>query len=232
MKLLSLECSATAASCAITEGNKLIASTYTDIKTTHSESLMPMAEFLLKISKTDISELDAFAIAAGPGSFTGIRIGISAVKGLAAAAKKPCYGVSTLEAMAYLLLDNDCIACPVMDARCSQVYNALFRISGGRIERLCEDRALMCEQLSAELQKHKNEKIILIGDGAEVFAPYAAGENILLASKAHQKQSAVGVALAAISGGKSVSAEELNPVYLRLPQAERELKLKQNKTEE
>lgn len=233
MKILSLECSATPCSAAVIEDGRVLASGFVNVKMTHSQTLMPMVESVLSSALIDIDDIDGFAISAGPGSFTGVRIGISAVKGMAAAKKIPCVGVSTLMAMAYNYSDTDCIICAVMDARCNQVYNAIFEISGGVITRLCDDRALLCSELSQEIEKisQTSEKpIIIVGDGTEVFYPFA--QNFLKVQKAAEPrkyQNAIGVGFAALAdfeNGNTLRPEELLPVYLRLPQAERELKLK------
>ncbi|MBP3599858.1 MAG: tRNA (adenosine(37)-N6)-threonylcarbamoyltransferase complex dimerization subunit type 1 TsaB [Clostridia bacterium] len=233
MKILAIECSATACSVAILDNEKIIASGYINVKLTHSQTLMPIAESMLKASMTDLSEIEGFAVSAGPGSFTGIRIGISAVKGLAAPKNLPCVGVSTLRAMAENYNDTDCIICAVMDARCNQVYNALFDISGGKITRLCEDRALMCDELAENIKnmsQNSEKRVIIVGDGAEIFYPFVKGiENVVISSPSRRFQNAVGVGTAAITDFENnsyQSPEELLPVYLRLPQAERELKLK------
>ena len=234
MKILAVECSATPASVAILENAKLIASAYTNVKLTHSQTLMPMIESTLSSSKTDINEIDGFAISSGPGSFTGIRIGISAVKGLAAVKKTPCVAVSTLFAMAQNYSDTDCIICAVMDARCNQLYNAIFDIKNGVITRLCEDRALMCDELIEEIKnisQSSDKCVIIVGDGADIF--YNAAKDIKNIKKAHpirQYQNAVGVgftSLDAFKKGETLSPNDLLPFYLRLPQAERELKAKQ-----
>lgn len=234
MKILAVECSATPASVAILEDDKLIASAYTNVKLTHSQTLMPMIEGALSSSKTDINEIDGFAISSGPGSFTGIRIGISAVKGLAAVKKTPCVAVSTLFAMAQNYSDTDCIICAVMDARCNQLYNAIFDIKNGAINRLCEDRALMCDELLEEIKnisQSTDKCVIIVGDGADIF--YKAAKDIKNVKKAHpirQYQNAVGVGYASLDdfkNGKTLSPNDLLPFYLRLPQAERELKAKQ-----
>lgn len=234
MKILAVECSATPASVAILENDKLIASAYTNVKLTHSQTLMPMIESTLSSSKTDINEIDGFAISSGPGSFTGIRIGISAVKGLAAVKKTPCVAVSTLFAMAQNYSDTDCIICAVMDARCNQLYNAIFDIKNGVITRLCEDRALMCDELIEEIKnisQSSDKCVIIVGDGADIF--YNAAKDIKNIKKAHpirQYQNAVGVgftSLDAFKKGETLSPNDLLPFYLRLPQAERELKAKQ-----
>ena len=231
MKILAAECSAITASSAIMDGGKIIASSFTNERLTHSQTLLPMIKTMLESSATDIKDIDGFCISAGPGSFTGVRIGISAIKGMAAPQKKPCVGVSTLLAMAYNYVDTDCIACCVMDARCSQVYNAMFKIEGGKITRLCDDRALLCADLANELkEKYADQNVIIIGDGTEVFSPFAELPNVCLSCPDRRFQSAVGVALAAkeaFDNGDTLSPELLLPTYLRLPQAERELKKKQ-----
>lgn len=233
MKILAVECSATPASVAILDDEKLIAQAFANVKLTHSQTLMPMIENLLSASQTKISDIEGFAISNGPGSFTGVRIGISAVKGLAAAKKLPCIGVSTLFAMAQNYSDTDCIVCAVMDARCNQFYNAIFDIDNGKITRLCDDRALMCEELLEDVKKisqTNNKCVIIVGDGADAF--YKAAYSIEKVKKAHPSrefQNAVGVGYAALEDfqkGKAISPDELLPFYLRLPQAERELKMK------
>lgn len=233
MKILSLECSATPASAAITENGKIIASAFVNVKLTHSQTLMPMVENLLSAAALDIDDIDGLAISNGPGSFTGIRIGISAVKGLAAPRNLPCAGVSTLFSMAYNFIDTDCTLCAVMDARCNQVYNALFDIEDGKITRICPDRALMCEELAKDLKKvsqRTNKCVIIVGDGSEVFYPCVSDmANVILSPERSRFQNAVSVALAAekmFSENNTVTADRLLPVYLRLPQAERELKKK------
>lgn len=222
MKILSFECSAKTASCAITEDGKVLGSVMSCVPLTHSQTLMPMAENLLRATRLEIADIDGFAVAAGPGSFTGIRIGISAVKGLAAARRLPCYPVSTLEAMAYGMNFEDAVICPVMDARCNQVYNALFRVKNGTVTRLCSDRALSIDELKNELLGF-GERIILVGDGTDIVKSAIDSPFVFAAAEHLKYQSALGVALAA-EKAEPVSAENLNAFYLRLPQAERELK--------
>lgn len=233
MRILAIECSATPCSAAIIENDNIIASGFVNVKLTHSQTLMPMVESVLSSAQMGISDIDGFAVSAGPGSFTGIRIGISAIKGLAAAKKVPCVGVSTLRAMAENYSDTDCLVCAVMDARCKQVYNGIFDITNGVISRLCEDRALLCDELKAELEDLANKKdkdIIIIGDGADVFYPFVSGmAKVKKADIKKQFQNAVGVAFTALENfkkGETVNPENLLPVYLRLTQAERELKNK------
>lgn len=228
MRILSIDCSAGAASCAVIEDGKLIAESFLNIRLTHSQTLLPMITDMLKNSRLDYSLIDGYAITNGPGSFTGIRIGISAVKGLAFAENKPCVGVSTLRAMAGNLLGTDCIACAVMDARCNQFYNALFKIEKGSITRLTPDRALFSNELIDELNKNfNNEIIVAVGDGAELLVKNCPEDfKIELAPEHLRLQRASLVGLSAFEdflSGNTVSSEQLGPFYLRLPQAEREL---------
>ncbi len=233
MKLLSIECSATPCSVSLMEGDKILGSAFSNVKLTHSETLMPMVESVLASCLCRVHEVEAVAVSVGPGSFTGIRIGISAAKGLAQAKKLPCVAVSTLRSMAENYCDSECIVCAVMDARCNQVYNALFENKQGAVTRLCEDRALGVEDLVAEIQSlsKKQRKIVIVGDGAEVFYPYVKeipGVEPADSSRRYQNAVSVGkVAAKKIEKGEVVSVGELMPVYLRLPQAERELKRKE-----
>ncbi len=196
---------------------------------------MPMIVDMLKNSIIDINDIDSIAVAVGPGSFTGLRIGISAVKGIAAPKGIKCIPVSTLRAMAQSFKGQDCIVCAVMDARCNQVYNALFDISADKITRICEDRALLCDELASEIESISKDKLIIIcGDGADLFYPYVKHLNAKLAQQPLLYQNAIGVGLCAFEGGQEfdvVPPEMLLPVYLRLPQAERELKAKQKNSE-
>lgn len=231
MKILSVECSASPASCAIIDDGKIKASSFVNAKLTHSQTLMQMIINTLDNSATRLCDIDRIAVAAGPGSFTGLRIGISAVKGLAAPANMPCVSVSTLDGMAEQFADRDCVVCAVMDARCNQFYNALFEIKDGIITRLCPDRALLADELIAEIKEISPDKQILIcGDGADLFYKQACElENVRLAPENLKLQSAVGVGLYAYKNADktdTVTPENLLPVYLRLPQAERELKAK------
>ncbi len=236
MKILSMECSATPASVAITENGKILASSFVNTNLTHSQTLMPMVENTLKAAKLNIGDIEGLAISNGPGSFTGIRIGISALKGLAAPKNLPCVAVSTLHAMAMNYSDTDCIVCAVMDARCNQVYNALFDIENDTVTRLCDDRALMCNELAEEIKKlsqNWDKCVIIVGDGANIFYPYVEMlENVRLSAPSRRFQNAVGVGAVAeenFKEGETISSGELLPFYLRLPQAERELKAKEER---
>ena len=222
MLILALESSAKAASAALMEDGSLIAQYSQCSGLTHSRTLLPMVEDMLKNTEKTLSDVELFAVAHGPGSFTGIRIGVSTVKGLAWACGTKCVGVSTLEAMAWHGLMSGDILCPVMDARRSQVYNALFESDGEKISRLCPDRAIGLAQLADEL-KETGREALLIGDGAQISFDCltAAGVKCRMAPENLRWQSAWGVGMAAL-GKTPGTADELLPVYLRLSQAERE----------
>lgn len=223
MLILALESSAKAASAALMEDESLIAQYSQCSGLTHSRTLLPMVEDMLKNTEKKIADVDLIAVAHGPGSFTGIRIGVSTVKGLAWAADKKCVGVSTLEAMAWHGTLAGGLICPVMDARRSQVYNALFDIDdSGSPCRLTEDRAISLEALAQEL-KACGRAPLLVGDGARLTYDYLTGAGIdcRIAPPNLVYQSAWGVGMAAI-GMECGSADDLLPVYLRLSQAERE----------
>ena len=221
MLTLAFESSAKPASVALVQDGALLTMYSQCSALTHSRTLLPMAEDMLKNAGLSLSDVDLIAVAHGPGSFTGIRIGVSTVKGLAWASDKPCVGVSTLEAMAYNGVAAGGVVCAVMDARRSQVYNALFRIENGVPVRLTEDRAIALAELAEELRT-LNERVFLVGDGAALTAAYLdkCGLPYAVAPENLRWQSAYGVAMAA--QGKTGMADELLPVYLRLSQAERE----------
>ena len=222
MLILAFESSARAASVALVEDGRLLSQYSQCSGLTHSRTLLPMAEDMLKNAELSLDKVDLFAVAHGPGSFTGIRIGVSTVKGLAWAADKPCVGVSTLEAMAWHGLAAGGLVCPVMDARRSQVYNALFQVENGKPVRLCEDRPIALSQLAEELRT-LNAPAFLIGDGAELAEKYLREQAIpcTVAPENLRWQSAWGVAMAAMDKTPG-NADALLPVYLRLSQAERE----------
>ena len=225
MLILGLDSSAVAGSCALCDvsGEKktIIATSFVNTKLTHSQTLMPMVEDMLKSCGAELKDIDLLAVNSGPGSFTGIRIGVAAVKGIAFALNKPCAGVSTLHSLAYNLAGFDCIACAVMDARCNQFYNALFEVKNEKISRLTADRAISASDLANELNQYTDKKILLAGDGAELAYKSMNGSNIALAPPAIRLQRAENVCLAAAEY-ESVTPRELLPSYLRLPQAERE----------
>lgn len=225
MKILALETSAKAVSAAVTEDGRVLASGFQDTGLTHSRTLMPIVEHIMKNAELTMAEIDAVAVAVGPGSFTGIRIGVSAAKGLAFAADRPAVGVSTLAAMARNAAFADGLVVCAMDARRNQIYNALFEAKNGELTRLTPDRAIGLAELAEELGEDPRPKTV-VGDGAKLCADAltAAGVACRPAPPHLVMQSAVTVALeaeeAARNGGL-VSAQELLPVYLRPPQAER-----------
>ncbi len=219
MRILAFESSAKACSVALTEDGRLIGEYYQNCGQTHSRTLLKMAEDLLK--NCDIPSVDAVACAAGPGSFTGVRIGVAAAKGYAWGAELPCVGVSTLESMAYQAASFTGIVCCAMDARRQQVYHARFRCENGQFTRLCEDCAISLEELKTALEQ-ETAPILFVGDGArlchEALGYPCAPEHLVM-------QRASGVALAAeqaLARGENADGATLNPNYLRLSQAERE----------
>ena len=222
MLTLAFESSAKAASVALCEDGRLISQVIQCSGLTHSRTLLPMAEDLLKNAEMEMKQIDCFAVAQGPGSFTGIRIGIATVKGLAWAADKPCIGVSTLAAMAWNGVAAGGLICAVMDARRSEVYNALFRIEDGRPVRLCPDRAISLSALTEELRE-RGEAPFLVGDGTELASAFFREQHLehRVPPENLRWQNAWGVAMEA-AGKEPCSSQELLPVYLRLSQAERE----------
>ena len=222
MLILAFESSAKAASVALCRDGHLISQYSQCSGLTHSRTLLPMAEDMLKNAELTLQDVDLIAVAHGPGSFTGIRIGVSTVKGLAWAGDKPCVGVSTLEAMAWHGLAAGGVVCPVMDARRSQVYNALFAIKDGRPQRLCPDRPIALSELAEDVKK-LDAPVFLVGDGAAITRDFfdAQGIPCRVAPENLLWQDAWGVAMAAMDKTPG-NADSLLPVYLRLSQAERE----------
>ena len=232
MKILALETSAVSASVAVCEDDFLICQSFQRTGLTHSATLMPMLEDMLKNSGMSLDEIDLVAVASGPGSFTGLRIGVSAAKGLAWSLDKPCAGVSTLEAMAWQMVGMNGVVCAAMDARRQQVYNALFDMQDGKPIRMTPDRAISLEELGIELDKIKNNQI-LVGDGAHLCynAFQSKGYPVQMAPAHLQFQSAWGVARSALEqarSGQLTDAAGLTPNYHRLSQAERERLAKQS----
>ena len=231
MKILAIDTSAAAVSAAIVDDGKILAEEYLNIGLTHSQTLLPVIDNVLKNAKISINEIDMLASSNGPGSFTGVRIGVSTVKGMGLAADVPCVGVSTLEALAYNLFGLPVIACAVMDARREQVYNAVFELkTDNTVQRLTPDRAIPITELGEELVKY-DLPVYLVGDGAELcYNMLGEMKNNILLTPAHlryQRASSVAVLGARIfsNGNKEeYAANKMLPSYLRLPQAERELK--------
>ena len=226
MLILAFETSAKAGSVALLDDKKLLGESYQNTGLTHSQTLMVMAEDLLKQCGKAVSDITAVAVAEGPGSFTGVRIGVAAAKGFAWGGQLPCYGVSTLEAMAEHLSIWEGYVCPCMDARRSQVYNTLFYVNQGKIERIREDRAIALSDLAIEL-KTLEKPIFLVGDGSNLCynTLLESVPNLVLPPEHKMHQRATGVALLAakkIAGGEPGDGNALTPNYLRLSQAERE----------
>ena len=233
MLILAFETSAKAASVALHDGQKLLAESYQNTGLTHSQTLMVMAEDALKQCGKCAQDVTAVAVAEGPGSFTGVRIGVAAAKGFAWGREIPCYGISTLEAMAESLGVFQGYVCPVMDARRAQVYNALFYVNQGTISRVTPDRAIALNDLSEEL-KNLTEPVFLVGDGSNLCYNTLSKEvpNLVLPAEHRMHQRAVGVALLAAKQaqqGIAPGGADLTPNYLRLSQAEREKLEKENK---
>lgn len=227
MKILALESSAAACSAALWEDGKLLAQFIQNTGLTHSRTLLPMVHQMLDCSDQKLEQVDVVAVAAGPGSFTGLRIGVSTAKGLAWGLDKPCAACSTLESMAWPLahMEGHMILC-AMDARRGQIYHARFLALGDGLRRLCPDQAISLEELAGELEGEEKPKII-VGDGAALCYNdlSARGISAVLAPPHLRYQSAWGVACAAqelACRGALVDSAELTPVYLRLSQAERE----------
>ena len=231
MLLLTCETSAKAASVALFEGEKLLGESYQNTGLTHSQTLMVMAQDLIKQCGYTPADITHTAVAAGPGSFTGVRIGVAAAKGFAWGKEIPCYGVSTLEAMALGLGIWDGTVVCAMDARRSQVYNAVFQVERGVLTRISEDRAIALADLKTELERIDGP-VYLVGDGAALTHRTLTELPLILPPEWKQHQRAVGVglaALAAIARGEAGDAAALAPNYLRLSQAERERLEKENK---
>lgn len=224
MTILSLDSTSVTASVAISENGVVLAENFINNGLTHSQTLMPMVEKTLTESGKSIKDIDLFAITNGPGSFTGVRIGIASLKGMADAMNKKCITVSTLEAIAEPLENENSIACSVMDARCNQVYTALFE-NGNR---LCEDKAILIDELGEELKQY-NKPIIFIGDGAELCYNRLSEvlENTQLADENIRYVHASSICRLAEekakNNNKHIDSANLVPFYLRVPQAEREL---------
>ena len=233
MLILAFETSAKAASVALLADGKLLGESYQNTGLTHSQTLMVMAQDLIKTCGYTPQQIGAVAVAAGPGSFTGVRIGVAAAKGFAWGGNLPCYGVSTLEAMALNLGIYDGYVVCAMDARRSQVYTATFRANQGALTRLCEDRAISLQELGENL-KNCEKPVFLVGDGSILCYNTLKDQvpNLVLPPEHRMHQRAAGVALAAarmIEAGLPGNGAELTPNYLRLSQAERERMERENK---
>ncbi len=228
MTVLGIDTCSNAATAAIVDEQKLVAQTVINMGKTHSQIMMPQIEAMLNATGIDPHQIDAYAAAVGPGSFTGVRIGVATAKGLAQAVDKPCVAVSTLEALAYSSKFFDGIVCPILDARREQVYNALFDCKSGEMTRLTEDRALALADLLEEL-KNFGQKVIFMGDGVFVFedeirkvlrnrAFFAPKTTVMNLGGAVAE-----IGLEKLKSGDTVTYSDLVPSYVRLSQAERDL---------
>ena len=227
MKILGLDSSGIVASVAIVEDENLIAEYTVNYKKTHSQTLLPMLDELVKMTELDLDTIDAIAVAAGPGSFTGLRIGSATAKGLGLALKKPLVEIPTVDALAYNLYDAKALICPIMDARRNQTYTGLYRFDGNQMEIIKPQCAVGIDEIIAEVNK-LGQAVVFLGDGVAVFETYIH-ENCTVPftfAPAHVNKQRAG-AVAALgeiyyTEGKTETAEEHKPDYLRLSQAERE----------
>lgn len=223
MRVLAVESAAAIGSAAILENEKRLAELTLDTGNTHSESLLPTVDALLRLTGLALTDIDLFAASVGPGSFTGIRIGVATIKGLAFGSDRCCLGVSSLEALAYRLLGADTLVCPVLNARRRQVYTALFRAQGGQLLRLTPDALLQVDELDALLAPY-GEPVTFVGDAC-ALARGAVRHPTVTPPFALCDASATSVGLAALAAyqaGSRGSDRTLSPVYLRPCQAERE----------
>lgn len=232
MLILAIDTSAATASAALMEDDKALASFSVNLRLEHSRRILTMIDEVIKLSEKKISDVDLLCVSNGPGSFTGLRIGVSTVKGLGFVKDTPCSGVSTLEALAENLSDasEETVICPVMDARREEFYNALFIKKGSLVERLTDDRAISYDELFKELEEtYHDKKIIVNGDGTEKFFALAekggrSTENIFSASENTKYQNALSVARVGKrmhENNQSCTPDKLMPEYIRMSQAER-----------
>ncbi len=240
MKILGLDSSGIVASVAIVENDSLIAEYTVNYKKTHSQTLLPMLDELVKMTELDMDTIDAIAVAAGPGSFTGLRIGSATAKGLGLALKKPLVEIPTVDALAYNLYDARALICPIMDARRSQVYTGIYRFENHKLVTVEAQMAVPMMELIDKLNQ-RGEEVIFLGDGVPVFAQMIR-ENLktpysFAPAHVNKQRAAAVAALGAfyVKEGKVITAMEHVPEYLRVSQAEREraqkLKEQENRDE-
>lgn len=233
MKILAMDSSGLVATAAIIEDDILRAEYTMNYKKTHSQTLLPMIDEIVKMTETDLNEIDAIAVAGGPGSFTGLRIGAATAKGLGLALEKPIVSVPTVVGLAYNYQTSSQFICPIMDARRNQVYTGIYSFEGMRLVTYKEQCALSIEELLEELKQkaaaqERTKTIIFLGDGVPVHRDWL-DEHLELPhmfAPPHlngQRAGALGVcALEMAREGKLEAPEEHHPDYLRLSQAERE----------
>ena len=223
MKLLSIDASGKTAACAVTEDGVILTQSFTDSGLTHSQTLLPIVDNVLKLAGVTMAEIDAVALTVGPGSFTGLRIGAALAMGLAG--DRPVYPVPTLEALAYNLCDRDCIIIPTLDARRNQVYTAVFEAKNGQVTRLEEDLAKSVEEVQKTVLEYDGREVYILGDGAYLFSD-TYGVSFPEGKELYPQ----GISIARAAKGKTpVHAKDIKLSYLRMSQAERELKERNKK---
>ena len=224
MKILALDSSAAIGTVALCDNERLICELTVNTGNTHSETLLPTVEQVLKLTGTDINDIDMFACSTGPGSFTGVRIGVATIKGLAFGKDKPCVGVSTLDTLAYGISHLDGILCPVMDARRGNVYNAVYKCESGVVTKLCTDRLISVVELDEYLSE-LGETVYLCGDGYSVCQKAFTKTKTGFVPCRLRLESGYNTAMCAYEKhirGEYTSDFDIAPVYLRPSQAERE----------
>ena len=227
MRILGLDSSGIVASVAVVEDDVLVAEYTINYKKTHSQTLLPMLDEIVKMTELDLESIDAIAVAAGPGSFTGLRIGSATAKGLGLALKKPLVAIPTVEGLAYNLYDTPGLICPIMDARRKQVYTGIYRFTDHRLETVEEQMAVPVEEMIKKLNAY-GQPVTFLGDGVPVFCELITEKREVPYSfaPAHvNKQRAAAVAALGLiyyREGKTETAMEHIPDYLRVSQAERE----------
>jgi len=232
MKILGLDSSGLVASVAVVEDAELRGEYTINYKKTHSQTLLPMLDEVAKMIELDLESLDAIAVAGGPGSFTGLRIGSATAKGLGLALQKPLIHVPTVDALAYNLVGHRDMICPLMDARRNQTYTGLYAFDGNKMQVICEQCAVGIEEIIEKVNE-QNRPVVFLGDGVPVFASFIKEQckvpyTFAPAHMNKQRAGAVAVlGMQMLQNGKAENAAEHRPDYLRLSQAERELKERQ-----
>lgn len=227
MKILGIDSSGTVASVALVDGDITIAEYTVNFKKTHSETLLPMIDEIVRMTETDLATIDAIAVAVGPGSFTGLRIGSATAKGLGMAYEVPIIPVPTCHALAYnVWTTNDAVICPIMDARRNQVYTGIYKYENGKLVVLCDQTAVDIKDLLLMLASY--EEVVFVGDGIPVFQQtiddtFSVKHYYAPAHINRQRAAAVATLGAVLfDEGCHETADEHVPVYLRKSQAERE----------
>lgn len=234
MLILGIETSAHPASVSLLQDRKIIAEVYIHTSFTHSKTLMPMVNSALELTESSISDVDLIAVSNGPGSFTGVRIGIASAKGLALPNNTKCIGISSLEALAYNLYDteSDLTIYSCIDARVKQSYNAVYKLTDGKITGLREPRVISNEDIINEIEAlPEKNSVVLVGDNLELFSSLKEKVKFARYNQCYQRASSVAMAASLkYDSNTNYDSALVQPVYLQLPQATRELnKRKENK---